>query len=212
MTDDMLATISDHTYEVVYADPPWKFKTRSIKGQGRSAEAHYDTMDLGDIKALPINRIADNPAVVYLWVTVPHLLNGLATLEAWGFEYKSNVVWVKDRIGTGYWTRNRHEHLLIGARGNGICPRFRDIKVVESVVNGQQRAHSQKPDAARAMIDHYHPNARKIELFARGYTEGWDSFGDQVDDGIAERRYPSNSYPGEGDTIDETRPPGSATY
>ena len=109
-------------YGVILADPPWTFATYSSKGKGRSAEAHYDCLTLDQIAALPVGSWAARDAVLYLWCTVPHLVNALGVMTAWGFGYKSGFVWVKDRIGTGYWARNRHEHLLIGARGSKVCP------------------------------------------------------------------------------------------
>jgi hypothetical protein len=101
-------------------------------------------------------------------------------MAAWGFAYKSNFAWIKERIGTGYWARNRHEHLLVGARGSGICPRFRAIAPVDSVIEGQQREHSRKPDRAAEIIETYHPGVSKLELFARTSRPGWDAWGDQV--------------------------------
>jgi N6-adenosine-specific RNA methylase IME4 len=133
-------------YGVILADPPWTFATYSSKGKGRSAEAHYDCMSLDEIKALPVTEWAADDAALYLWATAPHLANSLTVMSAWGFTYKSNFVWTKERIGTGYWARNRHEHLLIGARGSKVCPRFNGIAPVDSVIEGQQRQHSQKPD------------------------------------------------------------------
>jgi N6-adenosine-specific RNA methylase IME4 len=194
-------------YGVIYADPPWTFATYSEKGKGRSAEAHYDCMDLAAIKALPVNAWASKDAALYLWCTTPHLANALAVVAAWGFTYKSCLVWIKERIGTGYWNRNRHEHLLIGARGSGVCPRYRNVALVDSVIEGQQRGHSHKPDRAAEIIEKYHPDMRKLEMFAREHRPGWDSWGDQsglFDDGaVATRRWSSASWPGEA-TADST--------
>jgi N6-adenosine-specific RNA methylase IME4 len=182
-------------YDVVYADPPWIFQTYSFKGKGRGAEAYYDCMQLSDIKTLPVGAWAKRAAVLYLWCTVPHLKQGIEVLEAWGFAYKSNFVWVKERVGTGYWCRNRHEILLIAARGLNVCPRYRGISAVDSVIEGQQRAHSQKPDRARCIIEQYHPNAVRLEMFARERAVGWDSWGLEADTGIGQRRWRSNSAP-----------------
>jgi N6-adenosine-specific RNA methylase IME4 len=188
------------TYGVIYADPPWEFRTYSDKGKGRSAEAHYDCLSLEAIKALPVSSWAAKNAVLYSWCTVPHLEHALAVMAAWGFTYKSGFVWIKDRVGTGYWARNRHEHLLIGARGSGVCPRFRGIASVDSVIEGQQRGHSHKPDRATEIIELYHPGVPKLELFARETRPGWDAWGDQVglfDVGpVQTRRWASDSWPG----------------
>jgi N6-adenosine-specific RNA methylase IME4 len=154
-------------YGVIYADPPWQFATYSDRGKGRSAEAHFDCMVLREIKSLPVARWAAQDAALYLWTTVPHLELSLGVIAAWGFRYRSSFAWIKDRIGTGYWARNRHELLLVGARGAGICPRYRGIRLADSVIEGGQRQYARKPDAARAVIDRYHPDARRLELFAR---------------------------------------------
>ncbi len=184
-------------YGVIYADPPWTFRTWSTKGKGRSAEAHYDCMSLDAIEDLPVDAWAAKTAALYLWCTVPHLENAMAVMASWGFAYKSGFVWVKERIGTGYWARNRHELLLIGARGQNICPRFRDIPAVDSVIEGQQRAHSQKPDRARAIIERYHPDAVRLEMFARCRAPGWDAWGLETDRGIGRRRWKSTDAPSE---------------
>jgi N6-adenosine-specific RNA methylase IME4 len=167
-------------YGVILADPPWTFATYSQKGKGRSAEAHYACMGLTAIKGLPVGSWAARDAALYLWSTAPHLEQALAVMAAWGFTYRSGFVWVKDRVGTGYWNRNRHEHLLIGARSSGVCPRFRGVAPVDSVIEGQQREHSWKPDRAVEIIETYHPGVAKLEMFARQSRPGWDSFGDQA--------------------------------
>jgi len=176
-------------YGVIYADPPWTFETYSAKGKGRSAEAHYDCMDVAQIGRLPVELWSANPCTLYLWATVPMLPEALHVMAAWQFKYKSSAVWVKDRIGTGYWWRNRHELLLIGSRGRSMCPTGR---AVDSVIMGQQRAHSQKPDRAREIIEMYHPDAIKLEMFAREQAPGWDAWGLEAETGLGERRWKSN--------------------
>jgi N6-adenosine-specific RNA methylase IME4 len=190
------------SYGVIYADPPWNFKTWSDKGKGRSAEAHFDCMELGGIEALPVRSWAAKKAVLYLWTTVPHLAQALAVIPAWGFTYKSNFVWAKRvrGFGTGYWCRNQHELLLIGARGSKVCPRFRGIEAQGSVIDGQLREYARKPDRAREIIELYHPGVPKLEMFPRETLPGWDAWGDQVglfDRGaVKTRRWASNSWPG----------------
>jgi len=186
MVDTWELDFAPGKYRVIYADPPWTFKTYSAKGKGRSAEAHYDCMSLEDIKALPVGSWAAKDAVLYLWSTVPHLENALAVMQAWGFTYKSNFAWVKERCATGYWSRNRHELLLIGARGSKVCPRFTGVAPVDSVIEGQQREHSRKPDRAVEIIELYHPDCARLEMFARETRPGWDSWGAEagvLDDG-----------------------------
>lgn len=182
-------------YDVIYADPPWTFNTYSFKGKGRGAEAHYDCLSIEQIKGMPVSDWAKKNSVLYLWTTVPHLPQALQVIDAWGFKYKSSFVWVKDKIGTGYWARNRHELLLISSRGSNVCPRYRGIPAVDSVISGQQRAHSQKPDQAREIIDRYHPDAVKLEIFAREKVAGWDAWGLEVNTGVGKRRWKSNDAP-----------------
>jgi N6-adenosine-specific RNA methylase IME4 len=197
----MAGDVVHGVYGVILADPPWPFATYSRKGKGRSAEAHFPSMPVADIAALRVADWAERDSVLYLWATVPHLPSALAVMAAWGFGYKSAFVWIKDRSGTGYWARNRHEHLLVGARGPKVCPRFRGIEVRDSVIAGQQRGHSHKPDRVVEIIESYHPTAAKLEMFARETRPGWDAWGDQVglfDGGpVPTRRWPS-SGPGVG--------------
>lgn len=168
-------------FDVILADPPWTFATYSVKGKGRSAERHYPCMPLADIKALPVAAIAASSCALYLWTTVPHLANAIGVISAWGFTYKSQFVWRKNRQATGYWAANQHEMLLIAARGGRIAPRFRGIRLASSVIDAPVRQHSRKPDEARRIIEAYHPDARRIELFARERSPGWTVFGNETD-------------------------------
>jgi hypothetical protein len=108
------------------------------------------------------------------------------------------------------WARNRHELLLIGARGNGVCPRFRDIAPADSVIEGQQREHSRKPDRAAEIIEAYHPGVPKLEMFAHASRPGWDAWGTEVgllDNGpVQTRRWASDSWPGAAPNETGTRP------
>jgi N6-adenosine-specific RNA methylase IME4 len=174
-------------FDVVLADPPWKFRTRSAKGRGRCPDGavgrfHYDTMDIDAIEALPVGAIAAKSAVLFLWATAPMMPQALGVLAAWGFTYRSQLVWVKDRIGTGYWARNRHELVLIGARGQFPTP----ASAVKpgSVIEGQQREHSRKPDRLFEIVERAWPDAQRIELFARGAARpGWTAWGAEADPG-----------------------------
>jgi hypothetical protein len=115
--------LPDKRYGVILADPPWRFQPYSREtGMDRAAENHYPTSTLAEIKALPVASIAAPDCVLLLWATVPMLPQALDVMAAWGFDYKSNLAWAKDRIGTGYWFRNRHEHLLVGTRGSVPAP------------------------------------------------------------------------------------------
>jgi hypothetical protein len=110
-------------YGVIDADPEWRFEPYSREtGMDRSASNHYPTSTLGIIQSRDVPSIAADDAVLFLWATAPMLPQALSVMDAWGFAYRSNYVWVKDRIGTGYWNRNAHEHLLIGVRGKIPAP------------------------------------------------------------------------------------------
>lgn len=169
-------------YNVIYADPPWRFEVYSEEtGMDRSAENHYPTMVLDDIKGLAIPAADD--AVLYLWATVPMLPEALDVMSAWGFTYKSHIAWVKDKIGTGYWTRNKHELLLIGTRGKIPAPMMGTQPPSAMAVD--LLAHSEKPPIFAMMIEHLFPTVPKLEMFCRSARPGWDVMGNEADNGTA---------------------------
>lgn len=170
-------------YAVIYADPPWRFEPRSRDtGMDRAADNHYSTMTLDGIKALTIPAADD--CVLFLWATVPMLPQALDVLGAWGFTYRSHFIWLKDRIGTGYWTRNRHELLLIGTRGTIPAPV--PGEQYESVITAPVREHSVKPFEFHEIIEDMFPGLPRFEMFARGERAGgWDRWGNEVDDAAA---------------------------
>lgn len=164
-------------YSVIYADPPWHFKPYSdVTGMDRAADNHYPTMTLSDIKALPVPAASN--AVLFLWATVPMLPQALEVMAAWGFAYKSHFAWIKDKAGTGYWNRNRHELLLIGTRGDIPAPAPGDQ--YESAITAKVQEHSRKPFHFHEIIEDMFPNLPRIELFAREQFAGWDSWGNQT--------------------------------
>lgn len=164
------------SYDIIVADPPWKFASNSAAKPGRNAFRHYECMTLAEVQEHRPDAAKD--ALIFMWVTVPHLPSGIAVLSAWGFKYKSSLVWIKDRIGTGYWARNRHELVLIGTRGKFPCPK--PAPFPDSVIEGQQRQHSRKPDALQDRIDAIWPDARKMEMFARQQRPGWTAWGNET--------------------------------
>jgi N6-adenosine-specific RNA methylase IME4 len=171
-------TIHKSLYNVILADPPWRFEPYSRDtGMDRAADNHYPTMTLKTIKALPVPAAED--CVLFLWATAPMLLEALDLMRAWGFDYKSNFVWIKDRVGTGYWNRNRHELLLVGTRGDIPAPAPGDQ--YDSVIEAPRRKHSVKPFAVHEMIEEMFPSLPKLEMFARESFDGWDSWGNEVE-------------------------------
>jgi len=105
-------------YPIIYAHPPWRYENPSIGSVDRSIERHYPTMSLDEICALPVRDLAADDALLYLWVTAPKIAESVKVIEAWGFEYRTCFVWVKDKIGMGYHARNQHELLFVCRRGS----------------------------------------------------------------------------------------------
>ena len=185
-------------YEVLYADPPWNFKTFSQKGkEKKSAENHYVTMDDDDIYNLSVDSISDSDSCLFLWVTFPKLIHGLTCMEAWGFNYKTCAFnWIKVNksfhdygyltlpkksekdtfMGLGYWTRSNSELCLLGTKGH---PK-RVSKSVRQIVFEPKREHSRKPDCVRDKIVDLCGDVPRIELFARQKVPGWDSWGNEI--------------------------------
>ena len=187
-TEDFLAHTAGQRFATVLADPPWQFQNRT----GKVAPEHrrlnrYSTMNLDDIKALPVLDACAPTAHLYLWVPNALLPDGLAVLAAWGFEYKSNIVWHKvrkdggpDGRGVGFYFRNTTELILFGVRGKNA----RTLQPGRSQVNilcTQKREHSRKPDEAYGLIERCSPGPF-LEMFARGARPGWSAWGKQAQD------------------------------
>jgi N6-adenosine-specific RNA methylase IME4 len=164
-------------YGVLLADPGWRFEPYSrTTGMDRAADNHYVTEVLAKIMALDVASIAAPDSVLFLWITNPMLPQGLAVMARWGFTYKTNFAWAKDRLGTGYWSRNQHELLLVGTRGRIPAPA--PGTQWSSLIVAPRRAHSQKPDAVYELVERYYPNLPKLEMFCRGEgREGWSVWG-----------------------------------
>jgi N6-adenosine-specific RNA methylase IME4/ParB-like chromosome segregation protein Spo0J len=170
---------NDRRYSVIYADPPWHFEVYNEEsGIERAAGNHYPTMQLSEICVLPVGSLATDAAVLFLWTTAPHLRESFDVLAAWGFVYKTNIVWAKDKIGLGYFVRNQHELLIVAARGDMPSPLPSNRP--PSIISAQRREHSRKPDEAYELIERMYPELPKIELFARSPREGWAAWGNQA--------------------------------
>ena len=179
-------------YRVIYADPPWTYRTYSAKGAAhKSAASHYDVMRLDEIKALPVDQIADEDCVLFLWATMPCLPEALEVIRAWWFTFKTCAfTWVKRNRksdgwfwGLGFWTRSNAELCLLATKGR---PQ-RVSKAVHSVVDARIMEHSRKPAEVRDRIVALCGDVPRIELFARQHAAGWDVWGkeapEEVDDG-----------------------------
>ena len=160
-------------FPVLYADPPWRYEDAEPT---RAVENNYPTMSLDEIKRLDVPACDD--AVLFLWATSPKLEEALEVLKAWGFQYRTCMVWVKDKIGMGYYARQRHELLLIGKRGNLPVPDPEDRP--DSVVMAPRAGHSEKPEAFYEVIERMYPTCERVELFARHPRDGWAAWGNQA--------------------------------
>ena len=171
-------------YSIIYADPPWQYKTYSQKGQERSAESHYSTMELEAIQALPVAELAADDCVLFLWTTVPLLKDCFSVIQAWGFTYKTVAfVWIKknrksDSLfwGMGHWTRANAELCILATKGN---PKRRSAGVHQVIMTPIEE-HSKKPNETRDRIIALIGDLPRIELFARQKTAGWGVWGNEV--------------------------------
>jgi N6-adenosine-specific RNA methylase IME4 len=170
----------EQTYPIILADPPWYFEAyNEISGVERAAGNHYPTMALEEICALPVKGLATDSAALFLWTTAPHLQEALRVIDAWGFNYRTNIVWVKDRFGLGYYVRNQHELLLVATHGQ--LPTPDPANRPPSVIEAPRREHSRKPDETYTLIERMYPELPKIELFARAKRTGWAAWGNQAE-------------------------------
>jgi N6-adenosine-specific RNA methylase IME4 len=162
-------------YSVIYADPPWEYDN---SGFDQSAAKIYPTMDVDRISNLPINEITGPSCVLFLWVTSAFLPEGIEVMDAWGFDYKTSMVWLKNRPpGMGWWVETYCEYLLIGSRGENLHPRDKPINV--NVFAEPVTEHSRKPVQVYELIERMYPDEPKIELFARKRREGWSVWGNE---------------------------------
>lgn len=167
-------------YGVILADPEWHFHVGSDAGMLSHPANHYPTSDIETIKARDVSGISADDCVLFLWSTVPMQVQAFQVMNAWGFNYVSGCVWVKDRCGTGYWFRNQHELLLVGTKGKIPAPAAGTQW--PSVIVAPVGRHSAKPEKFLEMIEDYYPTVPKIELNRRGPARvGWDAWGDEVD-------------------------------
>ncbi len=164
-------------FRVIYADPPWRYEHSST--DARKIENHYPTMALEDIRAVPVDEISDKDCVLFLWATSPKIEEALSVMRSWGFTYRTQAIWVKPQIGMGYYFRQQHEILLVGARGAPPVPN--ESARVPSVYTESRGAHSAKPAHYYSLIERMYPGAKKVELFSRSPQVGWTAWGNQVE-------------------------------
>lgn len=168
--------LPEDKYSIIYADPPWRYDFPI--SESRAIENQYPTMSIEEIRALPIADLAADNAVLFLWATNPLLPDALTVIEAWGFTYRTNMVWVKDRIGMGFYARQRHELLLVAIKGEPSVPMPDDRP--DSVIESPRGKHSAKPDEVYHIVERMYPAGKRIELFARTPMDGWEPWGNEI--------------------------------
>lgn len=198
MGDEYFSALSGRKFATIMADPPWQFQNKT----GKVAPEHkrlsrYSTMTLDDICAMPVSSLAEDTAHLYLWVPNALLPDGLTVMKAWGFNYKSNIVWEKirkdggpDGRGVGFYFRNVTEILLFGVRGKNartLQPGRSQVNYIYAaepdgdILRTRKREHSRKPDEQYEIIESCSPG-EYLELFARGERKKWTVWGNQADE------------------------------
>lgn len=192
------AALPEKKYGVIYADPEWRFDPYSREtGMDRAADNHYPTSDLATLQRRDVGAIAADDCVLFMWATVPMLAEAFCCLDSWGFawfdrrdghltpdkrkcRYVSQFAWDKAASGNGYWTRNRHELLLIATRGKPVAPALGEQ--LDSMIRSRKSGHSAKPEKVLDWIDKTWPNTARIELNRRGPARpGWDAWGNEAE-------------------------------
>lgn len=198
MVDETFKELAGRKFATIMADPPWQFQNKT----GKVAPEHkrlnrYSTMTLDSICAMPVSALAHETAHLYLWVPNALLPEGLQVLKAWGFNYKSNIVWEKirkdggpDGRGVGFYFRNVTEILLFGTRGKNartLQPGRSQVNYISAsepdgdIIKTRKREHSRKPDEQYQIIESCSPGDY-LELFARGERKNWAVWGNQADE------------------------------
>jgi len=186
--EDFKKFIKDNKFSTILADPPWQFQNRT----GKMAPEHkrlsrYPTLSLDEIKAIPVKDALTESAHLYLWVPNALLSEGLEVMKAWGFTYKTNIIWYKirkdggpDRRGVGFYFRNVTEMLFFGVRGKNVRT-LQPGRTQENIIVQRKREHSRKPDEQYAIIESC-SKGPFLEMFARGSRQNWYCWGNQADD------------------------------
>jgi N6-adenosine-specific RNA methylase IME4 len=168
--------LPDGKFNVVLADPPWRYEHN--EADNRAIEWHYPTMELAEICALPIQESCADDCVLFCWATSPKLAEAMQVVASWGFLYRTCAVWLKDKIGMGYYWRQQHELLLLAIKGNPRAP-FESTRQ-PSVFEAPRCEHSRKPDLVYGMVEQMFPEAKYLELFCRRPRPGWTAWGNEI--------------------------------
>lgn len=187
MQIDIFST--ENKYNVIYADPPWKFGSREVQKYGgkgfRPLEKVYSTEKSADMEQWDVKRIADENCAIFMWSTDAHIKEAVKLMEAWGFKYVTIAfIWAKTTkngkqiSNLGAWTMKNCEICLFGTKGTML--KYKKSNSVKQLFYAERREHSRKPNCVREFINELFGDIPKIELFAREEIDGWDSWGDEV--------------------------------
>jgi N6-adenosine-specific RNA methylase IME4 len=174
-------------YQIIYADPPWDYNVdtgcdggRLNYKRGLSAKEEYPTMKLSDIKNLPVKDICDDNSLLFIWTTGPQFPSSIEVINSWGFKYRTIAfVWNKIMTCPGIYTLSSCEFCIVAKRGKIPVPR--GSRNIRQFIELKRDKHSKKPDEVMKSIRRMFPSQKKIELFARVSTVGWDSIGNEID-------------------------------
>lgn len=159
-------------YDVIYCDPAWEYDNT---GFAMSAEKQYPTMSIEKLKELGVESLSADNCVMFMWATNPLLKDAIDVMNNWGFEYKTNFVWTKTNHTAGFYVLGQHELLLIGIKGSKL-----PVERYKSIITGDNKVHSKKPEIVYEMIEKMYPNMKYVELFARNTKTNWESWGNQL--------------------------------
>lgn len=179
----------DKKYQIIYADPPWKFSSKELQIYGgkrfTSMDKHYPTQHKHWIRHLLVKTIADTDCALFLWTTDAHMKEAIETIESWGFKYITVAfVWEKKTktgktaANLGAWTMKNYELCLLGTRGTML--KYKKVNNIYQKVEAERTKHSRKPGKVRQNIELLFGNLPRIELFAREKADGWDAWGDEI--------------------------------
>lgn len=175
---DRSADLPSDIFQVIYCDPAWQYSNSGLNG---AAANHYMTMPTEEMAKIDVKGIADINAVCFMWATNPLLEDAIWLMKQWGFEYKTNLVWVKNKSNygkLGFYVYGQHELLLIGVKGS-MLPTGEKPK---SIIYGDNSKHSKKPEGVYELIESMYPGLKYVELFSRNLRQGWTMWGNQIDE------------------------------
>lgn len=171
-------------YEIILCDPPWDYKGQKQhsgpgkKGDTGGAQTHYPTVTLDHLKKFNVNGLAAKDCLIFMWVSSPHLDQGIELMKSWGFQYATIAfIWHKEKTNPGFYTLSQCEICLVGKREKGKIPTPRGSRNVRQFLQEMRTEHSRKPDEVMHRIEKMFPTQSKIELFARRRMNGWDAWG-----------------------------------